>query len=538
MSAVKQPVRVEVPVHDMKSELPAELVQRLEARTVPTADALDKDFQRRELLRLAHLEAVKERASRDVQRAADAAARKRRADYAEAQKVVLKLAEQAVRAETLVVSQHETRAEEKAKREALAMAVAIKRKSMNLANLKRGVDDASRALAAVEKREALVQAVADKGSATAAHAKHVVAAKKEKAAEEASGAAERLAARIQAAEVRRQSETALKEESLHKLLEKSKKVAAARQAADVELALKRVAQQAAMTKAVQKRDGLLSTIADAAALFNEHAKDVALSTKAALESAESAKMAQHFERMVSAEVAREMTLRAKQAGGAVPGYHPEVIEVPVGSRDGGLPHTELLRRLTIQPQTLLATAAARQLSAFTKRESAFAEQHKASVDRVAKLAAAAKRRATRRAEKLAKINAKTVRADAILDSQVTIQAKLLAKEMALSAMVCANREAADAEQLAKGEIYQDRCDEADERRGKHMRIRAKAGVGALRANLATSRRAALAAIVQKNGELNVSRCMQAETVRQAELGAKVAAAKEASAKREMPVALE
>ena len=61
---------------------------------------------------------------------------------------------------------------------------------------------------------------------------------------------------------------------------------------------------------------------------------------------------------------------------------------------------------------------------------------------------------------------------------------------------------------------------------------------ALRHNLNRSRRAALLSVIQKNGELHQKRCMMAETIRQAELGAKVATAKESTKKREKPNAVE
>merc|ERR1712146_305422 len=97
--------------------------------------------------------------------------------------------------------------------------------------------------------------------------------------------------------------------------------------------------------------------------------------------------------------------------------------------------------------------------------------------------------------------------------------------------VAANRDASDAEIDAKAAIYRDRLADADERRSKHLRTTAKAGVVALRTNLNRSRRAALASVIQKSGELHSKRCMMAESNRQAELGAKVAAAKGCSAKR-------
>jgi len=532
------PVRLEVPVNHSPRELPSEIRERLDVTpAIPSAEELQARAARQALIRDAHIEAVKERATRDLQRSAEAAARRRRADHAQAQRIIHKLDAATKKTEMRRQEQQDKRDSDKAKRDSLASAVSNKRTTMTIAALKKGVEDASRAVRAVEKRDAIVQAVSDKGSTQVKHALSVVATTKEQQAAEAAMAAERLAAKVESAEVRRQHEASLRADALQREAEKSKRVAAARQAMSVELEQKRLIDDAQMQKAAKKREELLSTIKDAAAVFNEHAKDVADAARAQCGTPAEKKKAL-YEKMVSAEVGRELALRKKAAGGSVPDYHPEVISVRMGNNDATVPSRTLLRRLTTCPQTLLATSAARQLGAFTRRELASAEQHARSVKHVARLAAAAKRRSTRRAATLAKISAREARSEAMLDAKERAHAKLLVREMALAAMVAANRDAAEAETSVKAEIYRDRLAEASERRSKALRTTAKVGVVALRSNLNRSRRAALLSVIKKNGELHQKRCMMADTIRQAELGAKVAAAKESAAKREKPNAVE
>jgi len=105
---------------------------------------------------------------------------------------------------------------------------------------------------------------------------------------------------------------------------------------------------------------------------------------------------------------------------------------------------------------------------------------------------------------------------------------LLAKEMALATMVHANRLAAEEELRLKAAENQDKVDAATERRQANLRKRAKVGVVAVRQSASKSRRDALAALAIKHGELNQTRCMQAETTRQAELGNRVFNAQELS----------
>lgn len=524
-------MRVEVPVNDNPRDLPSEIRARLDVTPPsPSAEDLKARAERRALIRNAHIEGVKERATRDLQRAVEAAARKRRIEHKQAHKTIEKMDAATKKTEVKRQEQQDKRDAAWAKRNALASAVANKRTAMTVAMLKRGMEEASRAARAVRTHDALIKAISEKGGAQVKRALSVVDTLKEKQEADRASAGERLAAKVEAAEMRREQEALIKADIIQRESERCKRVAAARRAMTVELEQKRLADEKAMQKAQKKREELLSTIAESAATFNDHAKEVADAAKANSATVEQKRKAL-YAKMVAADVSRELALRKKAVGGTVPDFHPEVIYVHMGAGDAATPPMKLLHRLTMCPQTLLASSASRQLGAFTRRELASAEQHARCVKHVTRLADAAKRRSIMRAAKLAKISARQARSEAIIASKDRARAKLIKRELALAALVAANRDAADAETDAKAAIYRDRLADADERRSKHLRTTAKAGVVALRTNLNRSRRAALASVIQKSGELHSKRCMMAESIRQAELGAKVAAAKGCSAKR-------
>ena len=126
------PVRLEVPVnHSPSRELASEIRERLDTTpSTPSAEELQARAARQALIRDAHIEAVKERATRDLQRSAEAAARRRRADETSARKIIHKLDAAAKKMEVRKQEQQDQRDANKAKRDSLASAVSNKRTTM------------------------------------------------------------------------------------------------------------------------------------------------------------------------------------------------------------------------------------------------------------------------------------------------------------------------------------------------------------------------------------------------------------------------
>jgi len=384
---------------------------------------------------------------------------------------------------------------------------------------------------ASQKREALEESVRQRGSAEVKRALAVVASRKDKEVADAIDVAEKLREKLEAAETRRSVESREGGSSA-----RHKQVMAARAAQDFERVVKGMAQKAAMERAEAKRASLLNAIGSAAATFNGHCADVAEMVKSNAQGTDEATAkgkATIFEKLNSAEVARAMALRKRASHGKSPGHHPEVIQVPVGSTGAGAPRAapsnELLRRLTSCPQLLLASAAARQLGAFSRREHRLSAKHAAAVKQVGKMAAAAKRRAHARAKTLGALTARDIRSAAVLREQQEARARLAHKEAALTAMVHANRLATEQVLAAKADANDAFSEAVADRRAHQLRKTAKVGVPAVRSSAAKSRRNALASVISKNAELNQNRCMQAATNREAEIAAKVNAARRLAA---------
>jgi len=154
------------------------------------------------------------------------------------------------------------------------------------------------------------------------------------------------------------------------------------------------------------------------------------------------------------------------------------------------------------------------------------------------MAAAAKRRAHARAKTLGALTARDIRSAAVLREQQEARARLAHKEAALNAMVHANRLATEQVLVARADAN-DAFDEAvADRRAHQLRKTAKVGVPAVRSSAAKSRRNALASVISKNAELNQNRCMQAATNREAEIAAKVNAARRLAAETRLAEPIE
>jgi hypothetical protein len=177
------PVLVEVPVnHEAVKSMPEDLQSRINFKKTTEEVAADSERMsaRSELLREAHLRAVRERAARETQRGEEAAARKRRAAADDLRKLEEKIEAASAKSEARKREQQEKRDAEKTRRSALAEAVAEARQATHVATIKKGIEKATRACAAVTAREKKVAEVVKRTGAQVKHALAVAASMKEK----------------------------------------------------------------------------------------------------------------------------------------------------------------------------------------------------------------------------------------------------------------------------------------------------------------------------------------------------------------------
>merc|ERR1719152_312898 len=159
--------------------------------------------EKHEKLRAAHIEAVRDRAARETQRAADAAARKLRLAASRVDKVQRKL----VAAETKTNAKKEAaeaaRESRRAKREALSQAVLESRRlAAESKSARQAVLLAAEHTAATNHSKA-VKTIVDKSAWQVKHA-IAAAAQREKERSEAAAAGERLTERLESAAGRRE----------------------------------------------------------------------------------------------------------------------------------------------------------------------------------------------------------------------------------------------------------------------------------------------------------------------------------------------
>ena len=125
-----------------------------------------------------------------AQRGEEAAARKRRQAADELRKLELKIDEGTKKAEARKRTLDEKREHERAKRAAMAEAVQENRQQAHVQTIKKGIEKATRACAAVTKREKQVAEVVKRTGAQVKHALAVASAMKEHRTERAGGADE------------------------------------------------------------------------------------------------------------------------------------------------------------------------------------------------------------------------------------------------------------------------------------------------------------------------------------------------------------
>ena len=172
-SSVAMPVAVNDVNYNEVKPIPEHLRARLDVEPKTSQEIGAESARltaRSQALRQAHLEAVKERAARETQRAEEAAARKRALAEAEAQKVLAKLNQASERVEQHRLKQQEKREGETARRQALAEAATSARQRAEEEREIKGRDDALRTSRASERGEQRVAAVAKRSSLALAKA--------------------------------------------------------------------------------------------------------------------------------------------------------------------------------------------------------------------------------------------------------------------------------------------------------------------------------------------------------------------------------
>lgn len=290
-----------------------------------------------------------------------------------------------------------------------------------------------------------------------------------------------------------------------------------------------------MEKAASKRAAILQGVAEKAGAENAKAASVAAATAA--KGTDPAAKAALYDRLLRAEVARLSALKnkylSKQKGDTI-----SVIVVRMEDIKPRMPPPALSLRLSVVPRNLLATSAARQAGAASRRAALRLESQLKAVRASDKRAAALGRVGKVQAAREAAVKARATRSLITYALHQGKRMHAIAQESHRAFEAQVRRTGAVKTLTALGAAAQVKCDAADERRAAKMRATAKTGVLAIRQAAFKSRREARRAAVVSRGETKAERCAAAATKRAAFLAARVTLAqkhmKSAHPKREMP----
>ena len=181
------PVLVEVPVnHDTFRPISDRLRERVDREKRPAEEVAEVSAEksaRSARLRDQHLESVKERAQRDLQRAEEAAARKRRVAADETRKLIAKMEAASQKHDERKQEQKTKLEKEKEKRQALAEAALAARVAAQHDVAKKGVQMAMRTSRASEVRTEKLSATVKRNQRHLEHALEVIEKKRAGATE-------------------------------------------------------------------------------------------------------------------------------------------------------------------------------------------------------------------------------------------------------------------------------------------------------------------------------------------------------------------
>ena len=499
--------------------LPASLEARLNATPEKSPEDLAKDIaaaaERTAKLREAHLDAVRDRAARDVQRSKEAVARKLRLAALRVEKVQRKLefAESKVSAKKEATAAD--REAKKTQREQLALAVAEARKAANDARAHRQAELLAAEKAAFSRANKNVNAIHEKGAIAVKHALAVATALKEKAMLDKQEKGDALASKLQAAETRR--------DLLNSPPSPGKKDRAARVSNEAfcRSETRRLALEASLAKASEKREAHIASVMTKAAAVTAKAAAVVEKQRAPLDTTSDKKAL--YEKMVNAETARLSALKAKYVTGKL---HKETKDnIIVIKMDDVLtprsPPASLITRLNVKSGALLETAAGRQAAAASRRQALKAKTLLGLEKGNAKRSLALVRIGKTKAEKKAQIDAKAAKALITLSLEQGKKMAVIEAEHKRVAAFAAKRAALLAGVVTTGAIAKAREADAANRHAKTILGIAKPGVTAVRNAAAKTRRNGLTEAVLAKAAIKNSKGMRAAEKRAALLAAAV-----------------
>ena len=172
-------------------ETVSDVRSRLEAYqpVAKSPEALIKAAEKASSLRELHIDAVRMRAQREVQRAAEAAQRKLKIEAAQKQRLKTKMESKMAAAEEKRELSVQVSADRLARRAAAREAFEVTRTRLEIAARARAAEKENRATEAAKQREKVIKATVAKSAYQVKHALAVVAATKEKEREAATMAA-------------------------------------------------------------------------------------------------------------------------------------------------------------------------------------------------------------------------------------------------------------------------------------------------------------------------------------------------------------
>lgn len=498
--------------------LPASLEARLNGTPTKSpedlAEVLRVHDARTSALRKAHLDAVRDRAARESQRANEAAQRVLRLSVAKADKVRRKMDAATTKTEAKKEAIELERTRRKARREELALAVTEARKAADQMKVNRQAELLENEKTASAKKAKQVHEVQAKGAIAVKHAIAVVQAHKEKEALTAANRGEAIASKLHAAEIRREagSTSTPPRKVLNRVLNDDK----------VRCSLLRKLHESSMADKEAKRQAHLASVQGKAHAENAKVEAVVLKVK----EPKLEERAAMYEKLLRAEVSRLSALKAKyaHAGKAAKADTVSAIVVRMNLTPRA-PPAALVKRLAVSGGALLATAGSRQAGAASRRAAIRGVKLLQLAKGNQKREAATARRAKAHVGLVARACAKSrlsLVTKALADGKV---AHTLAEEHRRIAKAAANRAQADGERGAAGKVATSKGVAAVTRRTALLTAIAKPKAFVGRVAASEARRDAAQQARATRGAALATRCAAAAESRQALLLARVELAK-------------
>lgn len=532
MTSISKPIALTIAAFDENTApkpVPPSLLDRLSTPPAsPTKEKIEKRCANAKKLHAACVDAVKARATRDVQRAEDAKARKLRLAAANAEKIGRRAALADIKLSNLREAVAQKREEAKQKAEDRKAKFFDNRKAAGESKERRAQALQQACTDAADRRAKAIELTCEKSAAEYKHALSVAKEQKEKYEHDLIVASEKLELRLEAASSRRHAAmeakmptsppgTTTKGGVRHRVFNE----------ANVAAGLKRRSLLAAMEKAAMNRETQINEVKEKAQKQVEKARMVAEMRADAKAMAE--KKAEWTRKMVNHEVARLEALKKRYGALGMGSSCPQL--VLVGDFESvKAPPAMLLRRLAAKPTTLLATAGARQAGAAARRTLVAANRVAAAAKNAAMAASAASRRGYALSLIRDEIDAKAIRSLGTLAKRKAARVRLVTKAKARIAAAADRRATADAERVAYASRAAEKCAAATAKHAYVIRCRAKVGLVALQAAACANRRKAAA---DKKGERDAeltNRCTHAASKHSETLTKRVEVAKAATAK--------